>query len=108
MVSIAILASKKALSYVCAYSLAATLSLEAASKVIDDDICTSAAVEQRVCSSESTTGSRNHDGLAVPSQLLAHLEIWCDGVSKRKRKSCCVGQERGGGQDINVSWRAYR
>lgn len=74
MISIAIVASKKASQHVCTHSLAATLSLEAASKVIDDDICTSAAVEQRICSSESTTGSGNHDGLAVPSQLLAHLE----------------------------------
>jgi hypothetical protein len=85
-----------------AYLAVTTLALEASSKVVDDNVGSSAAEEQSICATKTTTGAGDDDGLAVVAKTLTHdvcdvLWRWTHWLKSvvRMREERRGGRERG-------------
>jgi hypothetical protein len=82
-----------------------TLALEASSKVVDDDVGSSATEEEGICATKTTAGAGDDDGLAVVAKTLTHDGcdvMWGDGHTDergplRMREKEGNGRRRGRG-----------
>lgn len=84
---------RRGISRVIAYLAVTTLALEATAEVVHDDVGTSAAKEDGICASETTTGTGDNDGLAVPAQFFAH-DAGCDVRTSKERNGRGVGSQK--------------
>jgi hypothetical protein len=69
------------------YRWALALALEASTKVVHDNVRAAAAKEDGVLATESTTSTRDHNRLAVISQLLRSHDLCICGFSRMRLRS---------------------